>query len=178
MPLTKNIPASKRFDESRKSQNAERNSFMSAFLSEENIAFPTAKVTSLDEFPNDSDVTSHYCRNRDCRSNYIKEDLVEIEGGINCISEVHKNSKRERISNFLSKLLVKHDRTSTSTVQQNSVKEKFNRCAVFRVRTTLQDNGLRPRFWAEAVSFIHIRSYGHKLIEGVMDRINGGFEGS
>ncbi|GBN86377.1 Retrovirus-related Pol polyprotein from transposon TNT 1-94 [Araneus ventricosus] len=60
---------------------------------------------------------------------------------------------------------IKMERTSVYTPEQNGVAERFNRTAVEGIRSMLQDSGLKPQFWAEALlTFVHVKNRCvHKL---------------
>ncbi|GBM34909.1 Retrovirus-related Pol polyprotein from transposon TNT 1-94 [Araneus ventricosus] len=69
---------------------------------------------------------------------------------------------------FLRDLGIKIERTSFYTPELNGIAERFNRSSMEAVRTMLQDSGLQPRFWAEALhAYVHTKNRcSHKLTEG------------
>ncbi|GBO41020.1 Retrovirus-related Pol polyprotein from transposon TNT 1-94 [Araneus ventricosus] len=69
---------------------------------------------------------------------------------------------------FLRNLGIKIERTSFYTPELNGIAERFNRSSMEAVRTMLQDSGLQPRFWAEALhAYVHTKNRcSHKLTEG------------
>ncbi|GBN23606.1 Retrovirus-related Pol polyprotein from transposon TNT 1-94 [Araneus ventricosus] len=69
---------------------------------------------------------------------------------------------------FLRDLGIKIERTSFYTPELNGIAERFNRSSMEAVRTMLQDSGLQPRFWAEALhAYVHAKNRcSHKLTEG------------
>ncbi|GBO39900.1 Retrovirus-related Pol polyprotein from transposon TNT 1-94 [Araneus ventricosus] len=69
---------------------------------------------------------------------------------------------------FLRDLGIKIERISFYTPELNGIAERFNRSSMEAVRTMLQDSGLQPRFWAEALhAYVHIKNRcSHKLTEG------------
>ncbi|GBM39614.1 Retrovirus-related Pol polyprotein from transposon TNT 1-94 [Araneus ventricosus] len=60
---------------------------------------------------------------------------------------------------------MKMERTSVYIPEQNGIVERFNRTAVEVIRSMLQDSGLKPQFWAEALlAFVHVKNRRvHKL---------------
>ncbi|GBM98007.1 Retrovirus-related Pol polyprotein from transposon TNT 1-94 [Araneus ventricosus] len=72
------------------------------------------------------------------------------------------------IETFLRDLGIKIERTSFYTPELNGIAERFNRSSMEAVRTMLQDSGLQPRFWAEALhAYVHTKNRcSHKLTEG------------
>ncbi|GBM32840.1 Retrovirus-related Pol polyprotein from transposon TNT 1-94 [Araneus ventricosus] len=69
---------------------------------------------------------------------------------------------------FLRDLGIRIERTSFYTQELNGIAERFNRSSMEAVRTMLQDSGLQPRFWAEALhAYVHTKNRcSHKLTEG------------
>ncbi|GBM95129.1 Retrovirus-related Pol polyprotein from transposon TNT 1-94 [Araneus ventricosus] len=69
---------------------------------------------------------------------------------------------------FLRNLGIRIERTSFYTPELNGIAERFNRSSMEAVRTMLQDSGLQPRFWAEALhAYVHTKNRcSHKLTEG------------
>ncbi|GBN92280.1 Retrovirus-related Pol polyprotein from transposon TNT 1-94 [Araneus ventricosus] len=69
---------------------------------------------------------------------------------------------------FLRDLGIKIERTSFYTPELNGIAERFNRSSMEAVRTMLQDSGLQPKFWAEALhAYVHTKNRcSHKLTEG------------
>ncbi|GBM92767.1 Retrovirus-related Pol polyprotein from transposon TNT 1-94 [Araneus ventricosus] len=69
---------------------------------------------------------------------------------------------------FLRNLGIKIERTSFYTPELNGIAERFNRSSMEAARTMLQDSGLQPRFWAEALhAYVHTKNRrSHKLTEG------------
>ncbi|GBO26992.1 Retrovirus-related Pol polyprotein from transposon TNT 1-94 [Araneus ventricosus] len=69
---------------------------------------------------------------------------------------------------FLRDLGIRIERTSFYTPKLNGIAERFNRSSMEAVRTMLQDSGLQPRFWAEALhAYVHTKNRcSHKLTEG------------
>ncbi|GBM55900.1 Retrovirus-related Pol polyprotein from transposon TNT 1-94 [Araneus ventricosus] len=69
---------------------------------------------------------------------------------------------------FLRDLGIRIERTSFYTPELNGIAERFNRSSMEAVRTMLQDSGLQPRFWAEALhAYVHTKNRcSHKLTEG------------
>ncbi|GBN54255.1 Retrovirus-related Pol polyprotein from transposon TNT 1-94 [Araneus ventricosus] len=69
---------------------------------------------------------------------------------------------------FLRDLGIGIERTSVYTPELNGIAERFNRSSMEAVRTMLQDSGLQPRFWAEALhAYVHTKNRcSHKLTEG------------
>ncbi|KAF8785815.1 Retrovirus-related Pol polyprotein like [Argiope bruennichi] len=69
---------------------------------------------------------------------------------------------------FLRELGIKSERTTIFTPELNGVSERFNRSSMDAVRTLLQDSGLQPRFWAEALqNYVYTKNRCiHKLTEG------------
>ncbi|GBN71268.1 Retrovirus-related Pol polyprotein from transposon TNT 1-94 [Araneus ventricosus] len=69
---------------------------------------------------------------------------------------------------FLKDLGNKIERASFYTPELNGIAERFNRSSMEAVRTMLQDGGLQPRFWAEALhAYVHTKNRcSHKLTEG------------
>ncbi|GBL86962.1 Retrovirus-related Pol polyprotein from transposon TNT 1-94 [Araneus ventricosus] len=69
---------------------------------------------------------------------------------------------------FLRDLGIRIERTSFYTPELNGIAERFNRSIMEAVRTMLQDSGLQPRFWAEALhAYVHTKNRcSHKLTEG------------
>ncbi|GBM21371.1 Retrovirus-related Pol polyprotein from transposon TNT 1-94 [Araneus ventricosus] len=69
---------------------------------------------------------------------------------------------------FLRNLGIKIERTSFYTPELSGIAERFNRSSMEAVRTMLQDSGLQPRFWAEALhAYVHTKNRcSHKLTEG------------
>lgn len=106
----------------------------------------------------------------DCFKTYLAKVERETNSKLkSCRTDNGLEFCHKEFESFLSKLGIKHERTSTYTSEQNGVAEKFNRTAMDGVRAMLQDSGLQPRFWAEAlVAFVHIRNRcEHKLTEGL-----------
>ncbi|GBN10275.1 Retrovirus-related Pol polyprotein from transposon TNT 1-94 [Araneus ventricosus] len=69
---------------------------------------------------------------------------------------------------FLRDLGIRIERTSFYTPELNGIAERFNRSSMEAVRIMLQDSGLQPRFWAEALhAYVHTKNRcSHKLTEG------------
>ncbi|GBN49452.1 Retrovirus-related Pol polyprotein from transposon TNT 1-94 [Araneus ventricosus] len=60
---------------------------------------------------------------------------------------------------FLRDLGIRIERTSFYTPELNGIAERFNRSSMEAVRTMLQDSGLQPRFWAEALhGYVHTKN--------------------
>ncbi|GBM54663.1 Retrovirus-related Pol polyprotein from transposon TNT 1-94 [Araneus ventricosus] len=60
---------------------------------------------------------------------------------------------------ILRDLCIKIERTSFYTPELNGIAERFNRSSMEAARTMLQDSGLQPRFWAEALhAYVHTKN--------------------
>ncbi|GBM13168.1 Retrovirus-related Pol polyprotein from transposon TNT 1-94 [Araneus ventricosus] len=68
---------------------------------------------------------------------------------------------------FLRDLGIRIQRTSFYTPKLNGIAERSNWSSMEAVRTMLQDSGLQPRFWAEALhAYVHTKNRcSHKLTE-------------
>ncbi|KAF8795392.1 Retrovirus-related Pol polyprotein like [Argiope bruennichi] len=88
---------------------------------------------------------------------------VNSLGGNNGMEFCHKELEK-----FLRELGIKSERTTIFTPELNGVSERFNRSSMDAVRTLLQDSGLQPRFWAEALqNYVYTKNRCiHKLTEG------------
>ncbi|GBN67200.1 Retrovirus-related Pol polyprotein from transposon TNT 1-94 [Araneus ventricosus] len=125
-----------------KKQNKEKKQ---AFASETsfcgtNQAFGVS--TDWNHFLIDTAATSHFCYERVWFKNFFET--------------------------FLRDLGIKIEKTSFYTPELNGIAERFNRSSMEAVRTMLQDSGLQPRFWAEALhAYVHTKNRcSHKLTEG------------
>ncbi|GBM20410.1 Retrovirus-related Pol polyprotein from transposon TNT 1-94 [Araneus ventricosus] len=102
----------------------------------------------------------------ECFKKYLYRSERELNVKLKC---VRTDNGLKFCSNAFEQLLsglgIKMERTSVYTPAQNGVAERFNRPAVEGIRSMLQDSGLKPQFWAEALlTFVHVKNRCvHKL---------------
>jgi hypothetical protein len=95
-----------------------------------------------------------------CFKRYVAKVERELGRKVKCIrTDNGLEFCHKEFEKYLVNLGIKMERTSTYSPQQNGVAERFNRTAIEGVRAMLQDSGLKPSFWAEALhAYVHIRN--------------------
>ncbi|GBM87069.1 Retrovirus-related Pol polyprotein from transposon TNT 1-94 [Araneus ventricosus] len=102
----------------------------------------------------------------ECFKKYLYRSERELNVELKCVrTDNGLEFFRNAFEQLLSGLGIKMERTYVCTPEQNGVAERFNRTAVEGIRSMLQDSGLKPQFWAEALfAFVHVKNRCvHKL---------------